>query len=123
MRPADISIPLRCWPALLLTPLLALGMQSLAYSLVTPSCAGQSGATMHAVAAAALLLAIALTALAGVAWRHASAATRQRADTQKDREGPRDLFISRTATLVGAFSSLTIAAMWIPLWLLSPCSN
>lgn len=123
MRPADISIPLRCWPALLLTPLLALGMQSLAYSLVTPSCARQSGAALHAVAAAALLAAIVLTVLAGLGWRHTSEAAQERGEARADRDGPRDLFISRTATLVGAFSSLTIAAMWIPLWLLSPCSN
>jgi len=122
MRPADISTPLRCWPALLLTPLLALGMQSLAYSLVTPSCARQSAAALHAVAAAALLLALALTALAGLAWRRAAEVAQRRGEALADREGPRDLFLSRTATLVGVFSSLTIVALWIPLWLLSPCT-
>ena len=121
MRPADISIPMRCWPALLLTPLLALGMQSLAYALVTPSCARQSGTALHALAAAALVLALGLTALAALAWRRASAAARERGEARADRDGPRDLFLSRTATLVGVFSSLTIVALWIPLWLLSPC--
>jgi small-conductance mechanosensitive channel len=122
MRPADISTPLRCWPALLLTPLLALGMQSLAYSLVTPSCARQSVVALHAVAAAALLLALALTALAGLAWRRAAEVAQKDGEARTDREGPRDLFLGRTATLVGAFSSLTIVALWIPMWLLSPCT-
>ena len=123
MRPADISVPLRCWPALLLAPLLALGVQSIAYSLVTPACARQSAAALHAVMAAALLLTLVLTALSAVAWRRTSDALRARGEPRGDGDGPRDLFLSRTATLVGAFSALAIVAMWIPLWMLSPCSS
>ena len=116
------SIALRSWPALLLAPLLALGLQSLGYSLVTPSCAHSSGSVLHALWAATLLVAIALTAIAAFGWRHARAAQRLTEErVVVKREDGRDLLLGRIATLVGAFSALTIAAMWIPLWFLPPC--
>ena len=115
-------IVLASWPALLLAPLLALGVQSIAYSLVTPSCAHQDGGTLHLLSAATLLLAVLATAIAGVGWRRAHATRPRPADAGAvDLEGGRDLFLARVATLVGAFSALTIAAMWIPVWFLSPC--
>ena len=122
MTSVHASIARRCWPALLLAPLLALGLQSLAYALVTPACASQSGEGLHLLAGASLLLALALTALAGQGWRQAFTLRRQSPEAAVDREGGRDLFLGRVATLVGVFSSLTIVALWIPLWLLPPCS-
>jgi len=117
------AIALRSWPALLVAPLLALGLQSLGYSLVTPSCAhAGGGSVLHALWAATLLVAIVLTAVAAVGWRQARAAQRLAEErVAVEREGGRDLLLGRIATLVGAFSALTIAAMWIPVWLLPPC--
>ena len=107
---------------MLVAPLLALGMQSLVFSLVTPSCAHQGGIGMHALSGATLLLAALLTALAGQGWRAAALLCRRAGADPADHAPERDLFIGRVATLVGVFSTLTIAALWIPLWLLPPCS-
>ena len=122
MANAHRAIALRSWPALLVAPLLALGMQSLAYSLVTPSCAHAGGSVLHALWAATLLVAIVLTAVAAIGWRQARAAQRLAEErVAVEREGGRDLLLGRISTLVGAFSALTIAAMWIPVWFLPPC--
>ena len=43
---------MRSWPALLLSPLLLLGAQSIAYSLATPSCARQDEALLLPCASA-----------------------------------------------------------------------
>jgi hypothetical protein len=112
---------LTVWPALLLAPLLALGHLSLAYALVTPSCARQDGAGLHGLAAVSLVLALAMTLLAWRDWhllpRHDDVTT-----SDATQAGSRSRFVALVATLVGAFSSLVIAAMWLPLWLLSPCA-
>ena len=56
------------WPALLLAPLVALSELSIAYSLVSPSCAGQDRTLLHAVAAVSLFLVLAMTVLAWREW-------------------------------------------------------
>ena len=118
MATTSRSIALRSWPALLL----ALGLQSLGYSLVTPSCAHADGSVLHALWAAALLVALVLTAIAATGWRRVRAAQRRAEErVAVEREGGRDLLLGRISTLVGAFSTLTIAAMWIPVWFLPPC--
>jgi hypothetical protein len=95
------------WPALLLAPLVVLGQLSLAYSLVTPSCAGQDRSALHAVAALSLLLVLAMTALAWRGWRYAA--------------GERARFVALVSVIVGALSALVCVALWLPIWLLSPC--
>jgi hypothetical protein len=123
MAASHEPIALRSWPALLVAPLLALGMQSIAYALVTPSCAHAGGsALLHLVSAAALVLSVVLTAVAATGWRRArDEKARAVPAVAEPVEGGRDLFLGRVATLTGAFSALTIAAMWIPVWLLPPC--
>jgi hypothetical protein len=113
------------WPALLLAPLLALGQQSIVYALVTPSCARQGGLVLHLVSAAALLLCLLMTGLAWHAWR-----TRARAaggvptvtDSDSGAAASRPGFVALLATLVGALSTLVVAALWLPVWMLAPCS-
>ncbi|MGN6389128.1 MAG: hypothetical protein ACTHL1_06425 [Burkholderiaceae bacterium] len=106
------------WPALLLAPLLALISQSVAYALVTPSCARQGTMILHAVYLIALALAVGCTLLAWRERREADAA--QRPDDAAER-GPR--FLASVAALVGTLSCLVIFAMWIPEWFLSPCAS
>src|SRR6185436_15630990 len=86
-------VPRRSWPAMLVAPLLALGMQSLVFSLVTPSCAHQGGIGMHALSGATLLLAALLTALAGQGWRAAALLCRRAGADPADHAPERDLFI------------------------------
>jgi hypothetical protein len=123
------------WPALLLAPLIVLCELSIAYALVTPSCASQDRSALHAVAAASLLIVLGLTMLAWREWRghgaggahdalarHDAGAARMvtRADSDSAEERPR--FIAQLAVAVGALSALVCVALWVPIWLLSPCS-
>ena len=86
------------WPALLISPLLALGHLSLAYALV---------------------------ALAWRTWRRlpppgeASERVSHADASHADRRQP---FLALVATLTGALSTLVIVAMWLPVWLLPPCT-
>jgi hypothetical protein len=113
------------WPALLLAPLLALGHLSLAYSLVTPSCAHQDSAGLHGLSAFSLVLALLMTALAWRSWsRHAPRRDAAPAGSVSDAsdEASRPHFVALVSTLTGALSSLVILAMWLPVWLLPPCT-
>jgi len=113
------------WPALLLAPLLALGHLSLAYALVTPSCARQDGLTLHGLAVLSLLASLFMTWLAWRTWRRlpppdeASSRVSHADASHADRRQP---FLALVATLTGALSTLVIVAMWLPVWLLPPCT-
>jgi hypothetical protein len=124
---------LRSWPALLLAPLIALADLSVVYSLVTPACMRQDRSGLHAVAAASLVIVLALTLLAWRAWRDGTARVRGDA-TVAMANGPRDVtradgdvaadrqrFVALIAVLVGALSGWVCVALWLPIWLLSPC--
>jgi len=121
------------WPALLLAPLIALGELSIAYALVSPSCASQDRTLLHAVAAVSLFVVLAMTVLAWREW-HADGPSpgdgpdaRQRltvptvtsADSADAAERPR--FVAQIAVVVGALSTLVSIALWLPVWVLSPC--
>ena len=127
------EIRLRSWPALLLAPLIALADLSVVYSLVTPACMRQDQSGLHAVAAASLVIVLALTMLAWRAWRDETARVQGDA-TVAMAQGPRDVtgadgdaaadrqrFVALIAVLVGALSGLVCVALWLPIWLLSPC--
>jgi len=121
------------WPALLLAPLIALSELSIAYALVSPSCASQDRTLLHAVAAASLFLVLAMTALAWREWhgdgvsssdgldarQTAAVPTVTRADSADAAERPR--FVAQIAVVVGALSTLVSIARWLPVWVLSPC--
>jgi hypothetical protein len=111
------------WPALLLAPLLALAQQSIVYSLVTPACNRQTVFELHAVSAVSLIAVLVMTTLAATAWLRARAAVRS-AHASGDGELAslaRRRFVARVATAVGSLSVLASAAMWWPVWVLSPC--
>jgi hypothetical protein len=112
----------RIWPALLLTPMMALGELSIVYALVTPLCALQAGAWLHAVSLAFVLAGAALTGLAWGEARRLKRAHGTPVPTDTDRHGPQQLFLARVATWSGALSLLVLLALWIPQWVLSPCT-
>jgi hypothetical protein len=125
--PSSLSPPPEAtvWPALLLTPLLALGQISLTYALVTPACARQDSAALHGVAAASLVLALAMTALAWRTWsrlRRPAGGDQAVTDSDSGHAASRPRFVALLSTLVGALASLVIGALWLPLWILPPCS-
>jgi len=123
-HPAPDTV-MKVWPALLVSPLLALGHLSLAYSLVTPSCARQDYSSLHALTVASLLLSLLMTLPAWFTWRRLTRRTDPRSRTAHSDAGhaeSRQPFLALVATCVGALSTLVIAAMWLPLWVLPPCS-
>ena len=116
---------MKVWPALLVSPLLALGHLSLAYALVSPSCARQDHATLHALTVASLLLSLLMTLPAWFTWRRLTRAHERGSRAAHSDAGhaeSRQPFLALVATWVGALSTLVIAAMWLPLWMLPPCS-
>ena len=114
---------MRTWLALVFAPSIALGVQSIMYALVTPSCSTQTRVWIHASAALALLAAAALGLLAWSDW-YARAATLQQGP-DSDHGDPRSArrFLSAVAVGVAALSCLTILLMWVGAWMLSPCSE
>ena len=91
--------------ALIVAPLLALADQSIALAMVSASCARGGTLALHAVHLAFLAATIAAAFFALARWR---AATPHK-------------FLAGIAVASAALSSLAIAAMWIPVWLISPC--
>jgi hypothetical protein len=108
---------MRSWPALLLSPLLLLGAQSIAYSLTTPACARQNEALLLASLFGCLVLSLVFTLMAWFRSRRLGPVPREDASAERPR------FVALVATGVGALSSLVIAAMWIGPLVLSPCSS
>lgn len=104
------------WPALILSPTLALTNLGLVYALVTPSCRGQSTAAMQWLTALSLLLSLLFTYFA---WRNAC---RLPAPAESDAAGGRPHFLALVAGMTGLLSSLVLLAMWLPQWVLSPCA-
>jgi hypothetical protein len=111
------------WPALLLAPLVALSQLSIAYSLVSPACAGQDRSSLHAVAVVSLLLVLAMTALAWRDWRSPGRAPRERADAQRSpipavtradsaEADERPHFVAQIAVVVGAGGTPVCMGGW-----------
>ena len=110
-----VAINMWMWPALLLSPTLALTNLSLTYAMVTPACENQSVSALHVVALASLLLSVIFTIMAW--YQRLQLSSTLASDAAINRQ----LFLATTASLVGLLSSLVIAAQWVPIWVLSPC--
>ncbi|NML13942.1 hypothetical protein [Azohydromonas caseinilytica] len=112
------------WIALLLGPLLVLGDLGLTYSLIGPGCNLQQGSMLHLPMAASLILCLGLTLWAARTLRR----TRQAqpvpgpGGADPDAAQERRRFVAWLAVTLGALSCLVIAAMWLPVAVLSPCT-
>jgi hypothetical protein len=109
------------WPSLLVAPSLALTHLSVAYALVTPSCAAQHTHWLHLSSVVFLALALACTAVAFAETRRRARLSVPQATMDSDLAEARPWFIAGVATMVGLLASLVILGIWIPQWLLSPC--
>ena len=119
------------WPALLLAPLLALTQISIAYSLVGAACETQSGAKLHAVAAAFVVLVAITVAMAWRGWHQQAASLAGNAPSDAQRHPVtaadghqaehRPPFLAMVSLLSGALSLLVSIMLWVPIWFLSPC--
>jgi hypothetical protein len=105
---------MRIWLALIVAPILALSSQSIALGLTHWACEHQNVGVMHAVHIG--FLGTTLTC-AGLAWLQALASADVRAREARQRQR----FLAGLATASAVLSSVVIAAMWVPTWMLSPC--
>ncbi|MDB5961253.1 MAG: hypothetical protein JWP59_2547 [Massilia sp.] len=96
------------WPALLLTPSIALANASVAYALVTPACASQSTSTLHALCAASLVACVVVTVPVARRLRRATPARRH--------------FVDQLASMAGALSALVVLVEWLAVLMVSPCA-
>jgi len=96
----------RVWPALLVSPLLALTALSAGYALATPACERSLLWVLHLPFLIFLMLSLFTT---GLAWRSLVAARRE--------------FLPLVATWTGAFFSAVIAAQWVAVFVIPPCMS
>ena len=109
---------LKSWAALVAAPSVALGTQSVMYSMVTPSCSAQTRLQLHLVAAVALAVVV---VLAVVAFSESSLRRPEPASVDSDEHHGRHRFLANMAAAVGALAALVILAMWFTTWVLTPC--
>ncbi|MDZ5458181.1 hypothetical protein [Azohydromonas lata] len=112
------------WIVLLVGPLLVLADLGLTYALVGPGCNGQRGALLHLPMAVSFTLCLLLTLAAlRASWRAgAGEPANAPASTDPDAAQERRCFITWLALAIGALSCLVIAALWLPVAVLSPCT-
>lgn len=97
--------------ALIGAPLLALLDQSTAFAVVSWSCAQGSTLALHFVHLLFLTATAAAAMFAFAEWR----------GTMGIRELVQSRFLAGVATASAILSALAIAAMWIPVWMISSC--
>jgi hypothetical protein len=111
------------WITLLAGPLLVLADLGVSYSLVGPGCARQQGVLLHVPMAATLIVCLGLTLWAARAVRRLRKpppSLQYRApDPPAVQERRR--FVAWLAMACGALCCLVIAALWLPVAVLSPC--
>lgn len=108
---------MKSWLALVLAPSVALGAQSLMYSLVTPACGSQTRLQLHLAAAVALAIVLVLLV---VAFGESSLRRGEPGSHDDDEAHPKG-FLATMGTAVAALSALVILGMWFALWVLTPC--
>ena len=102
---------MRILSALILAPLLALLDQGVGFSMVGWSCAHGGIVALHALNLLCLAATAALAVLAGAEWRRTARAI----------AGVCDHFLYGVATAAASLSALAIVAMWLAVWMISPC--
>ena len=103
---------MRIWFALLAAPILALADQVVAYATVGWACAHE-----HAVHALFLVAVIAGSVPAWQLW-HATRSAKAGNETLARRH-----FLAGLAFASAALSILVIVSMWMPAWVIAPCTD
>jgi hypothetical protein len=111
---------MKSWLALVLAPTIALGAQSVMYSMVTPACSTQTRLQLHLAAAVALAVVVVLAVIA-----FGESSLRRGEPPSPDNDEARApvprRFLANMATAVAGLAALVILAMWFTLSVLSPC--
>ena len=105
------------WLALLGSPPLALINLTITYALTTPACEEQSTVFLHSISIGSLLVSLLFTFMAWQGWQKYHNA----APEFEDDEAVQRSFLPAVSAMTGLFSTLVIAAQWLPQWILSPC--
>src|ERR1700704_5971696 len=108
---------MRIWFALLAAPILALADQIVSYAPVGWACAHDHTAAVHAVHALFLVAVVAGTV---PAWRLWHATRSVKAGNEKL---ARRRFFVGPAAASGALAIVVIVSMWMPTWVIAPCSD
>ena len=106
---------MRIWMALIVAPLLALTDQTVAFALAHWACAHQSTWVVHLAHIFFLVIVAAAAAGAWLVWLETTIVAGTVEPTVPVH------FLAGVATMAAALSAVTIVAMWIPTWMISPC--
>ncbi len=112
--PTDLT---RQWVVNLVPPLAVLLDLQVTYSMVDYTCRTGDTLTGHLVHAGLLALTLVMGSLA---WRSWSDAGRTPATSGGD-VASRSRFMALTGLLISGLSALTVAAQWLPTFVLHPC--
>lgn len=110
----------KSWFALVLGPTIALAVQSVMYSMVTPACSTQTRLQIHLAAAVGLAIVL---VLAVAAFSESSLHRGEPESPDNDQAQPPvpHRFFGDIATAVAGLAALVILAMWFTVGVLSPC--
>ena len=114
---------MKSWLALLASPTIALGAQSVMLALVEPSCANQTRGTIHAIAIASLLVTALFAVLAWREWKQYGALPGHPPDSDAGDPASTRRFVAVAATGVGVLSVLVVLGMWVGVFVLWPCGQ
>jgi len=104
---------MRIWLAMLVAPVLALTDLTISFATVSWACSHQAPVSLHAVHFVFLLATLACTLGAWNAWR-AGEATKGQSATQAH-------FLAGVGMAIAALSTITVAAMWLPVSMIASC--
>lgn len=107
---------MRTWFGLIVAPLLALADQSVSYATVAWSCAHQHSLALHLIHGTFLVAVVVGTFIAWSGWRGTSPVSWAGEGVAARH------FLAGVAVASGALSALVIVAMWLPVWVVAPCS-
>jgi hypothetical protein len=108
---------MRIWFALVAAPMLALADQVVSYATVGWACAHDHPVAVHAVHAVFLVAVVAGTVPAWQLW-HATRPGKTGNETLARRR-----FLAGLGAALGALSIVVIVSMWMPTWIIAPCSD
>ncbi|SAL77398.1 hypothetical protein AWB67_05084 [Caballeronia terrestris] len=111
---------MRTWLALIVAPSLVLACLGVNYALVSTMaapCSAASVAPLNSVSVASFAVCVVASIAAWLRWRSARAGIPSDSSARPARAG----FVASVAIGVGVLSALSVLAISIPQWLLSPC--
>jgi hypothetical protein len=122
-----MNVARRLWPALLGAPTLVLVDLVVRYALVPPACHAQAAGWTHPVAIVFIAVAAGLLVQSTLELRRLGASPPGKsgddAGDAANAPGARTLFLARLAAGLAALSLVTLVALWVPAFFLSPCLN